>query len=359
MAPVKIGDKWGYVDLTGRIAIAPRWKTFNEYAAPVTDFSEGLAAVYESAEGHSSGDGDNEYWTYECGYIDKTGKYVIKPVRRQQCGPFHEGLAEVNVDPGGPENLKNGGLIGYIDTKGNWAIKPKFIRGGNFWKGHALVADAVIDNYPGYDFYLVDKNGERAAGVKDCRWRYRFSGGLALAFSQKEKRFDGYIDENCEYVIKLPADVFADMGTSDFSQGLAAVYRQRALLPNEESYSAHRPKTWGYIDTTGKIAIPIKYRNASRFSEGFAIVGRERDGDTYIDLKGNAAFEGRIGSAGTFENGLAFQMLHLWTIGEKPNARNIYGYMNKQGKYVWLSPRAEVYLKKEWIKENYVGPQKF
>jgi hypothetical protein len=144
---------------------------------------------------------------------------------------------------------------------------------------------------------------------------------------------------------------------SHFSEGLAAIYKQRALLPGEESYT-YRQKTWGYIDTAGKIAIPVQYRNAGPFSEGFAIVGRERDGDTYIDLKGNTAF-GESMSRGSFKNGLAFQMLHLWTIGEKPNARNIYGYMNKQGKYVWLSPRAEIYLSKEWIEANYIGPQKF
>ncbi len=355
LAPVKIGDKWGYADLTGKVVIAPRWKTYNEYNAPVTAFSEGLAAVFESAQGYSSD--DNEYWTYECGYIDRTGEYVIKPVRRQWCGPFHEGRAAIKVDPRGPEKLKTVGDIGYIDAKGNLAIAPKFYEAGDFMNGYALVNEDW-DEYPRLNSYLVDKNGNKAAGVKDCRWRYRFSDGLALAFSAKEKRYDGYINENCEYVIKLPAGMFADLGASYFSQGLAAVYKQRALLPTEESYSAHRPKTWGYIDVTGKIAIPIQYKNAGRFSEGFAIVGREMEGDTYIDLKGNVAF-GKTISKGTFENGLAFQMLHLWTIGEKPNARNIYGYMNKQGKYVWLSPRAENYLSKEWILENYVGPQKF
>ena len=355
LAPVKVGDKWGYADLTGKVVIEPRWKTYNIYNPPVTAFSEGLAAVNESAEGYS--EDDNEYWTYECGYIDKTGAYVIKPVRRQWCGQFHKGRAAVKVDPRGPEKLKTVGDIGYIDTKGNIVIPPKFYEAGNFMDGYALVSDDW-EEFPRLNSYLVDKNGNKAAGVKDCRWRYRFSDGPALAFSAKEKRFDGYINENCEYVIKLPADIFAETGTSNFSQGLAAVYKQRALLPGEESYSAHRPKTWGYIDVTGKITIPIQYKNAGRFSEGFAIVGREMDGDTYIDLKGNVAF-GKSISKGTFENGLAFQMLHLWTIGEKPNARNIYGYMNKQGKYVWLSPRAENYLSKEWILENYIGPQKF
>jgi WG containing repeat len=356
LAPVKVGDKWGYVDIKGRVAIAPRWKTYNIYNAPVMPFFEGLAAVYDSPQGYSSE--DEEYQTYNCGYIDKAGEYVIKPVRRQGCGEFHDGLAVVKVDPRGPEKLKTVGETGYIDTKGNLAIAPKYFEAGDFIDGYALVGDDW-ENYPRPSTYLIDKNGNKATGVKDCRWRYQFFEGLALAFSAKEKRYDGYVNEKCEYVIKLPADLHAEPGLSYFSQGLAAVYKQRPLLPNEESYSANRPKTYGFIDKTGKIALPLQYKDAAPFSDGFAVVGRELDSDSYIDLQGRPVFEGRIGGTASFKNGLAFQILFIYTISEKPNARNIYGYMNRQGKYVWLAPGAEVHLEKEWIEKNYIGPQKF
>jgi hypothetical protein len=48
-------------------------------------------------------------------------------------------------------------------------------------------------------------------------------------------------------------------------------------------------------------------------------------------------------------------MLKLLNISPRPNSRNISGYENDEGKYVWLSPNAENHLDKDWIKENYIG----
>jgi hypothetical protein len=74
----------------------------------------------------------------------------------------------------------------------------------------------------------------------------------------------------------------------DFKEGLAAV-KSRDL--------------WGYIDTTGKIAIPFSYKvpEAGPFSSGFAFVGT-----SFIDSKGGAAFEGKaFERAHAFSEGLA------------------------------------------------------
>jgi hypothetical protein len=57
LARIKIGDKWGYIDKTGKFVINPQF----DFAR---DFSEGLAAVKIGGK---------------CGYINKTGKIVIKP----------------------------------------------------------------------------------------------------------------------------------------------------------------------------------------------------------------------------------------------------------------------------------------
>ena len=116
---------------------------------------------------------------------------------------------------------------------------------------------------------------------------------------------------------------------------------------------------FGYLDRTGKAAIDFKFTEAGYFSDGLAGV-RIREGDkdykAYINQKGEIVLKDTRDND-PFKNGLALHFLHLWTISERPNARNIYGYMNKQGKYVWLSPRAENYLDKEWIKGNYIGPK--
>jgi len=60
LAAVKVGDKWGFVDTTGRMAIEPQF----DFAAP---FFDGLALVQMGTEDAKRG------------YIDKTGSYVWKP----------------------------------------------------------------------------------------------------------------------------------------------------------------------------------------------------------------------------------------------------------------------------------------
>ena len=83
---VEIGDKYGYIDKTGNIAIQPE---FGE----VGSFSEGLAVV-PSTNGK--------------GYMDKTGKIAIAP-QFTFAYPFSEGLAVVQM----------GFQWGYIDKTGN------------------------------------------------------------------------------------------------------------------------------------------------------------------------------------------------------------------------------------------------
>ena len=59
LAPVKIKNKWGYINKAGEIAIKPQFKSAYE-------FQNGLAMV-ETARGK--------------GYIDRTGKYIWQPSR--------------------------------------------------------------------------------------------------------------------------------------------------------------------------------------------------------------------------------------------------------------------------------------
>lgn len=66
-----------------------------------------------------------------------------------------------------------------------------------------------------------------------------------------------------------------------------------------------RSLTWyGYMDTTGQVVIPVKYRNAMQFSEGLAAV--EVDGKWgYIDRKGQFVIEPQFLAARDFKQGRA------------------------------------------------------
>src|SRR5262245_32107903 len=74
---VIVNDRRGYIDRTGKIVIKPQFDG-------ATDFSEGLAVVAV----HEGG--------YKEGYIDETGKMVIPP-QFDKATAFSEGLALVGI----------------------------------------------------------------------------------------------------------------------------------------------------------------------------------------------------------------------------------------------------------------------
>ena len=113
LAPVRVGKKWGYIDKTGRMMIAPKFET----AEP---FSDGLARISQG-----------ELF----GYIDKSGSVVISP-QFKRAEDFSDGLAAVG-------NWKADSRYGefyYINKTGEQAIPEKFALASRFFKGLAHVA---------------------------------------------------------------------------------------------------------------------------------------------------------------------------------------------------------------------------
>lgn len=108
--------KLGLVDNNGRILIRPKYEYgFLEYDF---GFSDGLAAVIKKTKRGS----------IECAYIDKTGKEVLDPTKfgystvqdwaYGSCSHFSEGLTSV---------IAGGNDYGYINKTGKMVIKLKDI----------------------------------------------------------------------------------------------------------------------------------------------------------------------------------------------------------------------------------------
>jgi hypothetical protein len=160
LAAVKIGNKWGYIDLTGEQVIEPKFRKAGE-------FSEGLAAV-EVTAGKS-------------GFIDQTGAMVIHlPAGATAWSKFSEGFCqiEVRVPSQGGIIDENGKIkeqrFGFIDKGGKVIIAPRFSYVDSFSEG---LAGACI-------------------GVKKC----------------------GFIDRSGKFVVTPRFDF-----VSQFSEGLASV----------------------------------------------------------------------------------------------------------------------------------------
>lgn len=115
MAPVRLGEKWGYIDKSGRVRITPQ---FDE-AWP---FSGGIARVRQGG------------LTGLFGYIDTQGRYVVPP-RFKYADDFAEGLAAV----GDMEYVDEPGNLYYIDRRGRTVIPGPFALASHFFKGLAHV----------------------------------------------------------------------------------------------------------------------------------------------------------------------------------------------------------------------------
>jgi hypothetical protein len=108
MAAVAVGNQCGFIDKTGHYVINPQYED-------VGDFLGGVAAA--KSEGK---------W----GYIDTSGKFKVQPIfDALSQSSFADGLAAARM----------GERIGYIDRHGKFAIPPTFEEAGDFSEGLAQV----------------------------------------------------------------------------------------------------------------------------------------------------------------------------------------------------------------------------
>ena len=240
-------DNYGYIDKTGKIVIACRWK----YAEK---FSEGLAMVED----------DNE----KKGYIDKKGNLVI-PCKWKAASSFSEGLAKVAFDDGSH---------GFIDKTGKIVIHFKeqvlYYWPTDFKEGIAT-----------YRGKFIDKEGK----VIPCPFEARsgFSEGLAMVSDGNNQC--GFVDKSFKLVIPCKWKYNSEMVFHD----------GRARIRDKEGRC-------GFIDKSGKIVIPCKWHDAQSFCEGLALVKDEDGKYGFIDIEGNLISPCKWNFAHSFSEGLAW-----------------------------------------------------
>ena len=255
-------DKWGFSNQAGALVI-PR-----EYDG-AGDFSEGLATVRKNGK---------------AGYIDKTGR-VVTPLEYESyvTGDFSEGLAAV----------RKNGETGYIDKNGNTIIPLEYEAARSFSDGLAAVQKSGKWGY-------IDKTGKVVIPFEYDEVG-NFSEGLA---SVGKNNYMGFIDKTGKLVIPFTYhmyfyfDAHADIYfLPDFSNGLAAVSSGTPQLGNTEG-------GWGFIDKAGNVVVPFEYDGESKFSEGLALVVKNRK-HGYIDKTGKVVVPLEYDSGNPFREGLA------------------------------------------------------
>jgi hypothetical protein len=245
LVAVKVDRKWGYLDGGGVLVIPATYDSAG-------DFADGLAGVCA------------DY--FRCGFIDRTGAWVVKP-EFWVVGQFSEGLAAA----------RNGDGLGYVDRTGGWVVRPRPVvsraeGGGCISEPTSLSLDSML--HGGVQL--------RQFGGVNRMTSSRFSQGRASITLDGETW--GVIDRRGEWIVK-PG--YPWIGR--FSDGLAPFYENDKI---------------GFIGLDGQIAIPAQFDDTQGFTEGMAaVLKNERWG--FVDTKGRYAIRPRFDGADSFSGGLA------------------------------------------------------
>ncbi|HEY0099291.1 MAG TPA: WG repeat-containing protein, partial [Pyrinomonadaceae bacterium] len=176
--PVKQDGKWGYIDRTGKMVVAPQYDV-------AWEFREGLAYVKAGAQR---------------GLIDRNGKLVVNLQQVDLAGLFSEGLAPVQTASQPPR-------FGFIDRTGKLVINPQYDAARGFEEGLALV---MVERKYGF----IDKRGRMVVKPQFDK-AASFSEGLAAVVVDNKH---GYIDRTGKLVIAPQYN-----NAYNFAEGLAAV----------------------------------------------------------------------------------------------------------------------------------------
>jgi hypothetical protein len=308
LAVVCKGESWYFIDKNGRPAIIP------QTTHPIREldgFSEGLAAVW-LADG-------------KCGYIDRTGKFVIKP-DFDSAGSFINGLALVSKND----------LMGFIDKTGNAIVPLRYKEAASFSEGLASVGiekgNRILRGY-------IRPDGSSAV---DFRYSSAesFSEGLAAVSLPYPSVNRGYIDKAGKLCIPPKFD---EVGA--FHKGLAWVCVNKTM--GEASTAGYN---WGLIDKSGKFVVKPQFYEVGDWSEGMASVSKGRwvmmrtpegvpvtdakDVKTgFIDEKGHVVVAPQFLTVGRFSQGLASVAVR---VGKSVRC----GFIDKTGRMV-IKPRFE------------------
>ncbi len=342
------GRKAGYIDQTGKVVLAPvipftggngggefhdglletgvgdgiyvnasAKRAIDKEFYRGWDFSEGLAVAMEN---------DGGKW----GYINTKGEFAISP--RFGWSPmdyvwsFGGGFAKIEV----------AGKFGYIDHTGEFVVQPRFLDGDSFHDGMARVIvegpcvySRIREESPCPDFGIVPRGTKTQETLPACKYTFIDKSGNVIS----EQRYDyalpfaeglapvrisklwGYIDEKGEMAIARRFD-----SAAPFSDGLGLV-SEKGLF--------------GYVDRSGTYVIKPQFKRAESFAEGRAVVGDIQSGYWYIDHDGQQAIPSKFAIASPFFKGLAHIKVLSGVAGTENIHAGTFAYIDKMGKTVF------------------------
>lgn len=295
--PVKMGEKWGYIDREGKYVINPQYDVaygFNEGKAMVKT-SKGWAFIeekpnatptmaYADALPYSEG----VAWTVKDGnapaLLDMDGNTLFEMKSAKYVYQYSEGLAYAKLD--------SADKYGYIDKKGNWAIEPQFGMADFFSEGLACVANYIAPGETGEHKYgYVDKDGKLVIGYMfDGAASFNANGTAVVGVnSDKDGWRYGLINRKGEYMVNPQ---FSSLSAYD---GFGYVCK----FADGDTY--------GWCDSNGKILINPQFKFAGGFfGSDLSVVSPDGETYGYIDKNGKMIINPQFEEAMPFMDGMAF-----------------------------------------------------
>ncbi|MEH1839084.1 MAG: WG repeat-containing protein [Nostoc sp.] len=291
LAAVKVEERWGFINHKGEFVIQPKYTR-------VQPFSDKLALV-SLEEGLPI-------------FIDQQGNVVIEPKPNWSfVGGFKDGLAPVIVKR----------KWGFINTKGEIAIEPKFDGVRSFSDGLAFVkVGADYEALVGY----IDHSGKLSVPFESFEYKEGTDFAMNRAIVTTNKYNDYMLIDQTGKVIKNQLSLTCGTDFKSIVKGVTeGLLPVRLELTNQTTnYNGYG---CGYIDMQEKIAIPPdpKIQKAKPFYEGLAAV-QIKGKWGYINRTGLRVIEPKFNGVSHFTDGLAYVIV---------NAAS-QGFINHSGQFV-------------------------
>jgi hypothetical protein len=311
--------KWGFVDISGRFVINPKYYSPPDVGAPYDPdllaraqheayiFSEGLAAVRTE-----------DRWIY----IDKTDSVVIGNLPIEVPRRFREGLANVFV----------GGRWGYINRQGQYIIPPQFLYPADFHEGKALVVNEDRRRY------LIDHSGNPV--LPQYRITSPFYHGIASAQpgfrgakAPSNTRTYTLVDSTGKYLFEPEFDRIGRWGNDMAPVLVGSKAGDPISYPQEVEATEELGGRWGFVNAKGRLVVNPRYQGLKGFKEGYAAV---KSGGlwAYLDEDFNRITDYEFRWVDYFHNGIA--EVRLGPVHGDYDGR--YAYINTKGDIIWIEP---------------------
>ncbi|MEO6755188.1 MAG: WG repeat-containing protein [Chthoniobacteraceae bacterium] len=293
---VRRGKGWGLIDISGRLLGEANWnpqwteRRFDLGFVPIIDATKRLLLRVDGTPLTAT--------VHDALFMSQTGALLVKkPLQRTIVGNLGEILFSLDgtvdhYDSEGMALVNSNGRAGFIDRDGEWVVP---LRAGKMRQ----FRDGMAASEAGGKWGFADRSGNIVVKqewdeVKD------FSGGLAAV--QRGGKW-GFIDRSGKLLIKVGWN-----DAREFREGRAAV-----KLGDK----------WGFVNEAGGTVAEPEWLEVGNFSEGFAAVRmvdesvqpantgkrptkmvrpRGEAKWSFIDRKGNPAFESRVWSMGLIQD---------------------------------------------------------